>query len=106
MKRKTHSKQEKARIVLELLREEKTINQIATEYEVHPTQLSQWKKAAIEGLPDLFERKERKLQKLEKEHQQEVDKLYKKIGDLTVQVDWLKKKSEEVMLKRRTKGND
>ena len=106
MKRKTHSKQEKAKIVLELLREEKTINQIATEYGVHPTQLSQWRKAAIEGLPDLFERKERELQKVEKEHQQEVDKLYKKIGDLTIQVDWLKKKSEEVMLKRRTKGND
>ena len=106
MKRKTHSKQEKAKIVLELLREEKTINQIATEYGVHPTQLSQWKKAAIEGLPDLFERKERELQKVEKEHQQEVDKLYKKIGDLSVQVDWLKKKSEDVMLKRRTKGND
>jgi transposase-like protein len=104
--RKKYSKQEKAKIVLELLREEKTINQIATEYGVHPTQLNQWKKAAIEGLPDLFERKERELQKVEREHQQETDRLYKKIGDLTIQVDWLKKKSEEVMLKRRTKDTD
>ena len=104
--RKKHSKQEKAKIVLELLREEKTINQISTEYGVHPTQLNQWKKTAIEGLPDLFERKERELQKVEKEHQQETDRLYKKIGDLTIQVDWLKKKSEEVMLKRRTKEPD
>jgi transposase-like protein len=84
--RKKHTKQEKAKIVLELLREEKTINQIATEYGVHPTQLNQWKKAAIEGLPDLFERKERELQKVEKEHQQKTDRLYKKIGDLTIQV--------------------
>jgi len=106
MKRKKHTKQEKAQIVLELLREEKTLNQIASEHGLQPTLLSQWKKAAIEGLPDLFERKERELQKVEKEHQQEVDKLYKKIGDLTIQVDWLKKKSEEVMLKRRTKRND
>ena len=89
--RKKHSKQEKAKIVLELLREEKTLNQIASEYGVHPSQLSQWKKTALEGLPDLFERKERELRKIEKEHQKEVDHLYKKIGDLTIQVDWLKK---------------
>lgn len=104
--RKKHSKQEKAKIVLELLREEKTLNQIASEYGVHPSQLSQWKKTAFEGLPDLFELKERELRKIEKEHQKEVDHLYKKIGDLTIQVDWLKKKSEEVVRKRRTKRFD
>ena len=104
--RKKHSKQEKAKIVLELLREEKTLNQIASEYGVHPSQLSQWKKTALEGLPDLFELKERELRKIEKEHQKKVDHLYKKIGDLTIQVDWLKKKSEEVVLKRRTKRFD
>jgi len=65
--------------------------------------LTQWKKTALEGLPDLFERKERELKKIEKEHQQEVERLYSKIGDLTVQVDWLKKKSEEINFKRRTK---
>jgi len=65
--------------------------------------LSQWKKAAIEGLPDLFERKERELQKVEKEHQQEVDKLYKKIGDLTIQVDWLKKKSQILESRRKSR---
>lgn len=48
-------------------------------------------KAAIEGLPDLFEHKERELKQVEKEHQQEIDRLYKKIGDLTIQVDRLKK---------------
>ena len=101
--RKKHTKQEKAKIVLELMREEKTLNQIATEYGIHPTQLTQWKKTALEGLPDLFERKERELKKIEKEHQQEVERLYSKIGDLTVQVDWLKKKSEEINFKRRTK---
>ena len=89
--RKKYTKQEKAKIVLELLREEKTVNQITAEYGVHPTQLAQWKKTALEGLPDLFEHKERELKKVTKEHQQEVDQLYKKIGDLTIQVDWLKK---------------
>ena len=64
------------------------------------------KKTALEGLPDLFERKERELRKIEKEHQKKVAHLYKKIGDLTIQVDWLKKKSEEVVRKRRTKRSD
>jgi len=100
--RKKYTKQEKAKIVLELLREEKTVNQITAEYGVHPTQLTQWKKTALEGLPDLFEHKERELKKVTKEHQQEVDQLYKKIGDLTIQVDWLKKKSDEIIFKRRT----
>jgi transposase-like protein len=100
--RKKYTKQEKAKIVLELLREEKTVNQIAAEYGVHPTQLAQWKKTALEGLPDLFEQKEREINKMTKEHQHEVDQLYKKIGDLTIQVDWLKKKSDEIIFKRRT----
>ena len=57
------------------MREEKTLNQIATEYGIHPTQLTQWKKTALEDLPDVFERKERELKKIEKEHQQEVERL-------------------------------
>lgn len=104
--RKRYSKQEKAKIVLELLREEKSISQLSSEYGVHATQLSQWKKVATEGLPDLFDRQEREQKKLQKEHQQEVDGLYKKIGDLTVQIDWLKKKSEGLKLKNRKKGDD
>ena len=93
MKRKQYTKQKKAEIVLELLKEEKTIAQIAAEYEIHPTQLSQWKKTALEGLPELFERGEKAAQKAEKEQQKQVENLYKEIGYLTTQVNWLKKKS-------------
>jgi transposase len=93
MKRKQYTKQKKAEIVLELLKEEKTIAQIAAEYEIHPTQLSQWKKTALDGLPDLFERGEKAAQKAEKEQQKQVEQLYKEIGYLTTQVRWLKKKS-------------
>ena len=78
---------------LRLLKEEKTINQIASEYGIHPSQLNQWKKKALEGLPGLFERGENSAQKTEKEHQQQVEQLYKEIGYLTTQVNWLKKKS-------------
>lgn len=93
MKRKQYTKQKKAEIVLELLKEEKTIAQIAAEYEIHPTQLSQWKKTALDGLPDLFERGEKAAQKAEKEQLLQVEQLYKEIGYLTTQVRWLKKKS-------------
>jgi transposase len=93
MKRQQYTKQKKAEIVLELLKEEKTIAQIAAKYEIHPTQLSQWKKTALEGLPDLFERGEKAAQKAEKEQQKQVEQLYKEIGYLTTQVNWLKKKS-------------
>lgn len=93
MKRKQYTKQKKAEIVLELLKEEKTIAQISSEYGIHPTQLGQWKKTALEGLPELFERGEKAAQKAEKEQQKQVEELYKEIGYLTTQVNWLKKKS-------------
>ena len=93
MKRKQYTKQKKAEIVLKLLKEEKTIAQIAAEYEIHPSQLSQWKKTALDGLPDLFERGEKATQKSEREQQKQVEQLYKEIGYLTTQVNWLKKKS-------------
>jgi transposase len=93
MKRKQYTKQKKADIVIELLKEEKTIAQIASEYGIHPTQLSQWKKTALEGLPELFERGEKAAQKAEREQLKQIEELYKEIGYLTTQVKWLKKKS-------------
>ena len=91
--RNQYTKQKKAEIVLELLKEEKTIAQISSEYGIHPTQLNQWKKTALDGLPELFERGEKAAQKAEKEQQKKVEELYKEIGYLTTQVKWLKKKS-------------
>ena len=106
MKRKRYTQQEKAKAVLELLREEKTAAQIASEYGIHPTMLSQWKKTVLEGLPGLFDTEERKLKQAQKEHQEEKDQLYQKIGHLDVQLDWLKKNSEELQLKRRAPRDD
>ena len=56
--RKQYTAAFKAQVVQELLREEKTMAQIAAEYEVHPTQLKKWTSTAVEGLPGLFEKKE------------------------------------------------
>ena len=54
--RKSYSATFKAEMVKELLKEEKTLNQLASESGVHPTQLKEWKKIALQGLPELFDR--------------------------------------------------
>ncbi|NQU06461.1 MAG: transposase [Calditrichaeota bacterium] len=55
MKRKKHSSGFKARVAIEALRGEKTINEIASAYEIHPNVVGLWKKQALEGLPDIFQ---------------------------------------------------
>ena len=91
--RKKYTAKKKAQIVLEILKEERTIPQIASEYGIHPNQLYRWKAQALERLPDLFE-DERKTEKaLQADHERELNELYAEIGRLTTQLNWLKKKS-------------
>jgi len=91
--KKHYTAQQKARIVLEILKEERSIAQIASEHGVHPNQLYKWKAHTLEKLPDIFEneRKDEKAQKAE--HERELKELYAEIGKLTTQLSWLKKKS-------------
>ena len=91
--RKRFSATEKSQIVLEALKEEKTIAQIAAEHHVHPNQISKWKAEALQGLPSLFTHEERATRALEAAHQRELDELYVEIGRLTTQLGLLKKKS-------------
>jgi len=93
MKRKPHTPDEKAKLVIEVLRGERTINEIAAENEIHPNMLTRWKKEAIEGLPFVFENDNAKKRKEQKAHESELDELYAQIGKLTTQNEWLKKKS-------------
>ncbi len=90
--RQQYSSAFKARVVQELLREEKTVAQIAAESGVHPNQLGRWKSTAIQGLPSLFDRRDA-AEGLKDKHEQETTALYAEIGKLTTQVAWLKKKS-------------
>jgi len=90
MMRKQYTAAYKARIVQELLKEEKTLAQIASEYEVHPTQLKNWRAIALEGLPDLFEKQDGTAE-LRRAHEQQLTELYAEIGKLSTQVAWLKK---------------
>ena len=91
--RKRYSPQQKAQIVLELLKAEQTLSQIASTYGVHVTQLRNWKAQAVNGLPQLFDDDQKALRDLEVQHAQERQDLYAEIGRLTTQLGWLKKKS-------------
>jgi transposase-like protein len=91
--KKHYTAEQKAKIALEILKEERTIAQIASEHSIHPNQLYKWKALAIEKLSDIFE-DERKSEKAQKaEHERELKELYAEIGKLSTQLNWLKKKS-------------
>jgi putative transposase len=82
----------KARVGREALKEQKTIAELAAEFEVHPSQIAQWKKQLLDALPDVFSRKGGNDKKREEKLK---DRLYRQIGQLQVEVDWLKKKVGE-----------
>ena len=88
--RKHYSAALKAKIVHEMLKEEKSVAQLAAEYRVSTKQLNRWKTLALENLPRLFEETAEKTQQA---HEQQVQELYAEIGRLTTELTWLKKKS-------------
>lgn len=90
--KRQHTANFKAQVVQELLKEEKTIAQIAAEYEVHPSQLRRWKAIVVEGMAGLFEEKDGKAT-MRAEYEERLNELYGEIGRLTTQLNWLKKKS-------------
>lgn len=87
--RKRHSAEFKAKVVVAALREDKTINQLSTEFGVHPVVVSGWKKQALLALPGFFgQRAERDAQAIESRERE----LFEQIGRLEVENRWLKKK--------------
>jgi transposase len=90
-KRKVFSAQQKAKVALEAIGGAKTINEIAQQFEVHPTQVGQWKKELQEQAVTLFEGKRGPKTVDNPEASQE--RLYSEIGRLKMELDWLKKKS-------------
>ncbi len=88
--RKKISGELKAKIALEAIKGHHTISEIASRYGVHPNQVSQWKKQAQEHLPELFSDRR---SKADAEHEELTAELYQQIGQLKVELDWIKKKS-------------
>ena len=80
----------KTKVVLAALKGDRTINELATEFEVHPNQIVTWKKKALEELPGIFSSRSDQDKKAEDELRA---RLYEEIGRLKVEIDWLKKKT-------------
>jgi len=91
--RKRYTAKQKAQIVLEILKEERPIAQISSEYGIHPNQLYKWKAQALEGIPKVFEDEHKSEKALKAVHENQLQELYAEIGRLNTQLTWLKKKS-------------
>lgn len=89
----THSPEFKAKLVLEVLRGNSTIQEIASANNLSPNLLTRWKSEAVKAFPALFENENSKLRKQAKQHEAQVEELYRQIGKLTAELEWLKKKS-------------
>jgi transposase-like protein len=89
--KKSYTPAFKAEVVLALLKEEKTVAELATEFSVHPKLLRDWKAHAIKDLATLFERRDTSAAQ-QAAHEQQLADLYAEIGRLTTQLSWLKKK--------------
>ena len=89
--RKGHDAAFKAKVAFEAAKGEKTIAQLSSEYGVHPNLIGQWKKRLLEELPSLFSDKRKRA---EKDRDELEGELYRQIGQLKVELEWLKKKSQ------------
>jgi len=95
-KRRRHEPEFKARVALEALKGLKPIQQIAKDFDVHPMQVSDWKRAMMEGASGIFGAGREKAEAEDFERQR--DELHAKIGQLTIEVDFLRKKSKQLGL--------
>jgi transposase len=94
--RRRHDPEFKARVALEALKGVKTIQQLGKEFEVHPMQVSEWKKIMSKGAPGVFDAGQGKA--VAEDFEQERTTLRSKIGELTMAVDFLRKKSRQLGL--------
>jgi len=92
-KRRQHNPEFKAKVGLEALKGIEPVHAIAAKHAIHPVQVSQWKKEVAERLPEVFSRKADPSVAEAKERE---DELYRKIGRLEMELDWLKKKASEL----------
>jgi len=95
-KRRRHEPEFKARVALEALKGIKTIQQIAKDFDIHPAQVADWKKAMAEGAIEIFGSTREKAETEDFERQR--GELHAKIGQLTIELDYLRKKSKQLGL--------
>lgn len=90
--RKNYGSEFKAKVAMEAVAGRLTINEIAKRHEVHPVQVSKWKKQFLEAVPGIFDSSGKRQLVADEEM---TDQLYQQIGRLKVELDWLKKKSAQ-----------
>jgi len=91
--RRNHSSNFKAKVALEAIKGELTVAEISQKYEVHPTQIAKWKKEVLENITGIFDGK---IVSSQVRDDKEKDELYKQIGKLQVQVDFLERVSSQI----------
>ncbi len=89
--RRQHTAEIKAKVALIAIKGERTVNEIATMYGVHPAMIAKWKKQALEELPQVFASRRSATVRAQEDI---TATLYQQIGQLKVELDWLKKKAE------------
>lgn len=87
-KRKRYNPEFKAKVALAAIKNEDTMSELAARFGVHPTMIAAWKRSLLEGAPDIFD----KNQKTKKQAEEHVDELYRQIGRLQVERDFLSRK--------------
>jgi len=92
--RKSYDAAFRAKVALEAVKEEKTLAELSSIYGVHANQISRWKKQLLSSLPDLFTDRRKKR---DKQQEELIEELYRQIGQLKVELDWLKKKSLKLL---------
>jgi len=96
-KRNNYTAEFKTKVVLEGLQEEATLNEIASRYDVSPVVISRWKSEFLERAADVFKKGPSEAEKELAAEKERVAALERKVGQLTYEVDWLKKKSDEII---------
>lgn len=92
-KRNRYTPEFKAKVVLEVLREDESLNEIAAKYELNPQMICQWKREFVEHAADVFDHKKNNEAKLKKELAEKEDRYQKIVGQMSYEISWLKKKS-------------
>ena len=92
MKRNRYTPEFKSQIVLEVLKEEKTMSEIASSHGIHVNQIRQWRNAFLEQMPLIFAKENKKVDQIKADYENQIENLYAEVGRLTTQLSWLKKK--------------